>query len=155
MEQLLNRTERVLSCKSLTCFLQGLEGHATTVELRNEIKVRGTVAFVDSKMNILLQDVQYTKLSGHTTLFDELFIPGRQIRYVQVPDSINVMGTIHSKVAELLTQRKVMSKQQMMKRRRVKNDEDRKRAREFKLGRGRGVGTIPQLEPLQSSSGPT
>eukprot|EP00731_Ephydatia_muelleri_P032868 Em0024g412a len=68
------------------------------------------------------------------------------------------MGTIHTKVRELLTQQKAgMSKQQMMKRRRVKNDEDRRRAREFKLGRGRGGGqeTVAQLDPLHSNTGPT
>lgn len=50
MAQLMNRTERVRSCKTLTCFLQGLEGQWTTVELRNEITVTGTVVFVDNKM---------------------------------------------------------------------------------------------------------
>ena len=96
----------------------------------------------------------------------------------QVPENIDAMGTIRNKVPitrtpgskvlghasvpltqvrELLTQRKVANnKQQVMKRRRVKNDEDRQRAREFKLGRGRGRGeTVAQLDPLHSGEGTT
>ena len=46
----MNRSDKVLSTKTLTCFLQGLEGRSAIIELRNEITVSGTVVFVDSKM---------------------------------------------------------------------------------------------------------
>ena len=38
------------SCKTLVCLLQALEGSSTTVELRNEITVQGTIQHVDYRM---------------------------------------------------------------------------------------------------------
>ena len=38
------------SCKTLVCLLQALEGSSTTVELRNEITVQGTIHHVDYRM---------------------------------------------------------------------------------------------------------
>jgi len=42
--------ERHKSCTTLVCLLQALEGCTTTVELRNEIVVQGTIQHVDHRM---------------------------------------------------------------------------------------------------------
>ncbi len=42
--------ERIQSSKTLVCLLQGLVGVVTTLELRNEIVVEGTIAHVDHCM---------------------------------------------------------------------------------------------------------
>lgn len=38
--------------RTLLCLLQGLQSHVTTLELRNEITVSGTVESVDEKMKL-------------------------------------------------------------------------------------------------------
>lgn len=42
--------EQLQSSKTLVCLLQGLEGVVTTLELRNEMVVKGTIAHVDHCM---------------------------------------------------------------------------------------------------------
>lgn len=44
------RTEQVKCCQSLVCLLQSLVGHTTTIELRNEISIEGTISTVDVHM---------------------------------------------------------------------------------------------------------
>ena len=44
------RTEQVKCCQTLVCLLQSLTGTRTTIELRNEITIEGTVASVDLHM---------------------------------------------------------------------------------------------------------
>ena len=39
--------EKFYSCNTLVCLLQALRGHRTTVELRNEAEVHGTIDNVD------------------------------------------------------------------------------------------------------------
>ena len=36
--------------KTLLCLLHGLQGRETTIDLRNEVIVRGTISDVDNKM---------------------------------------------------------------------------------------------------------
>lgn len=47
------RTEQVKCCQSLVCLLQSLTGARTTIELRNEITVEGTVTSVDLHMKYI------------------------------------------------------------------------------------------------------
>ena len=44
------RTEQVKCCQTLVCLLQSLIGSSTTIELRNEITVEGTITSVDLYM---------------------------------------------------------------------------------------------------------
>lgn len=44
------KTEHVKCCQTLVCLLQSLTGTRTTIELRNEITVEGTVTSVDLHM---------------------------------------------------------------------------------------------------------
>ena len=44
------KTEQVKCCQTLVCLLQSLTGTKTTIELRNEISVEGTVSSVDVHM---------------------------------------------------------------------------------------------------------
>ena len=47
------RTEQVKCCQSLVCLLQSLTGARTTIDLRNEIAVEGTVTSVDLHMKYI------------------------------------------------------------------------------------------------------
>ncbi len=47
---LVTKTERYNSAKSLVCLLQAMTGRSTSIDLRNELTVCGTVSMVDSNM---------------------------------------------------------------------------------------------------------
>lgn len=49
-----SRRGRKHGVRTLLCLLQGLEAQTTTIELRNEIKVRGVIESVDEKMKYSL-----------------------------------------------------------------------------------------------------
>lgn len=82
--------ERSCFERSITCLMKELEGHYTTVELRNETEVTGKTENVDGFMNIVLSDVTYTKPNTDPLHFPLIHIHGRQIRYVHIPDQINM-----------------------------------------------------------------
>lgn len=98
--------ERAVTSKSLILLLQALEGRTTTVELRNEIVVHGTVEKVDSCMNVDMADVTLTvPTSGNAASpvghFEQFHIQGRQVRYVHVPDDVDMMAALKQKLEEL------------------------------------------------------
>lgn len=98
--------ERAVTSKSLILLLQALEGRTTTVELRNEIVVHGTVEKVDSCMNVDMANVTLTvPTSGDAASpvgrFEQFHIQGRQVRYVHVPDDVDMMAALKQKLEEL------------------------------------------------------
>lgn len=85
----------------MVILLQGLQGQVTTVDLKNESTARGRVVNVDAFMNIRLKDVLYRDRKGQLTQLQELFITGRNVRYVHIPDHIDIMKTIESQLAKI------------------------------------------------------
>ncbi|XP_008692615.2 U7 snRNA-associated Sm-like protein LSm10 isoform X2 [Ursus maritimus] len=86
--------ERTISENSLIILLQGLQGQVTTVDLRDESVARGRIDNVDAFMNIRLANVTYTDRWGHRVMLDDLFVTGRNVRYVHIPDDVNITATI-------------------------------------------------------------
>lgn len=93
--------ERAIAQNSMVVLLQGLQGEVTTVDLRNESTARGCVVNVDSFMNVRLKDVLFRDRRGQRSQLQDLFITGRNIRYVHIPDHINIMKTIESQLEKL------------------------------------------------------
>lgn len=93
--------ERTITENSMVILLQGLQGEVTTVDLRNESTARGRVVNVDAFMNVRLEDVLYRDRLGQLTQLQDLFITGRNIRYVHIPDHMNIMKTIESQLAKI------------------------------------------------------
>ncbi|XP_041665349.1 U7 snRNA-associated Sm-like protein LSm10 [Cheilinus undulatus] len=93
--------ERTIAENSMVVLLQGLQGEVTTVDLRNESSARGRVVSVDAFMNIRLKDVVYRDGRGQVTQLQDLFITGRNIRYVHIPDHMDIMKTIESQLAKI------------------------------------------------------
>ncbi|XP_065327900.1 U7 snRNA-associated Sm-like protein LSm10 [Pelmatolapia mariae] len=93
--------ERTITENSMVILLQGLQGEVTTVDLRNESTARGLVVNVDAFMNIRLEDVLYRDRRGQLTQLQDLFITGRNIRYVHIPDHMDIMKTIESQLAKI------------------------------------------------------
>ncbi|KAM9737579.1 U7 snRNA-associated Sm-like protein LSm10 [Menidia menidia] len=90
--------ERGLAQGSLVLLLQGLQGHVTTVELRDEGAARGRLLSVDAFMNVRLQDVLFRDRGGRSTHLQDLFVTGRNVRYVHIPDQVDVLQTIREQL---------------------------------------------------------
>ncbi|XP_008329375.1 U7 snRNA-associated Sm-like protein LSm10 [Cynoglossus semilaevis] len=93
--------ERAIAENSMVVLLQGLQGQVTTVDMRNECTARGRVVNVDAFMNIRLEEVLYQDGRGRRTQLQDLFITGRNVRYVHIPDHMDIMKTIQSQLARI------------------------------------------------------
>ncbi|XP_034017178.1 U7 snRNA-associated Sm-like protein LSm10 [Thalassophryne amazonica] len=93
--------ERSIVENSMVVLLQGLQGEVTTVDLRNETTARGRVVSVDAFMNIRLEEVLHRDRRGRLTQLQELFITGRNVRYVHIPDHMDIMKTMQSQLAKI------------------------------------------------------
>jgi U6 snRNA-associated Sm-like protein LSm2 len=70
-------------------FFKTLTNHPITVELKNDISIRGTLKSVDQYLNIKLDDI--TVLDElkypHLSSVKNIFIRGSVVRYVHLPAS--------------------------------------------------------------------
>ena len=106
--------ERAASERTLVCLLQAVQGHRTTVELRNESSAEGLIDNVDGFMNISMSDVKFSKQNGREVLdFPTMFIQGRQIRYVQIPDFIDMRKAIEEQLTKIGNTRKAKTGRRM------------------------------------------
>ena len=74
----------------LVRFLMKLSNEVVTIELKNGTIVHGTVTSVDMSMNTHLKSVKMTVKHKNPVKLDTLCIRGNNIRYVILPDSINL-----------------------------------------------------------------
>lgn len=93
--------ERTMAENSLVLLLQGLQGQVTTVDLRNESTARGRVVNVDAFMNMRLEAVLFRDRRGQLAHMQDLFVTGRNVRYVHVPEHVDIMETIQMQLARI------------------------------------------------------
>ena len=75
----------------LVRFLMKLSGETVTVELKNGSVATGTVSGVDIAMNTHLKKVKFAAAGGASTKhLDALSVRGNNIRFVILPDSLNL-----------------------------------------------------------------
>lgn len=98
MANLSTARDRFNAANSLLCLLQALEGKIATVELRNEIAVKGLVIQVDGFMNVVMKDVTVQGNDDQLYNFNKFFVRARNIRYVQIPDDINITKAIQDRI---------------------------------------------------------
>ena len=65
---------------------------------------------VDGYMNVNMKDVHFTKQASQTVHFEELFIQAKQIRFVHIPDEINMREAIEGQLKKLKNSRVPMAK---------------------------------------------
>ena len=83
--------EKYFIANSMVCLLKAVEGMETTVELRDEKVVEGRIDSVDGFMNMNMTDVRLKfLLTGEEKKFDSFFINGKTIRYVHIPDEVDM-----------------------------------------------------------------
>merc|ERR1719192_453191 len=80
--------------------LPALRNRRTTVELRNEGHVTGKVVEADGFMNITMEDVTFTDPRGSRLHFDSFIVQNRLIRYIQIPQSIDLKDVLQSTQSE-------------------------------------------------------
>ncbi|KAI1345232.1 U6 snRNA-associated Sm-like protein LSm2 [Xylariaceae sp. FL0016] len=70
-------------------FFKTLIDHEVTVELKNDIQIRGTLKSVDQYLNIKLDDIQVVEeiKYPHLSSVKNVFIRGSVVRYVHLPAS--------------------------------------------------------------------
>ena len=86
--------EKFRSEQTLICLLHACKGHSTTIELRDETSIHGLISHVDGYMNIKVAEATMTKIDGLVQHFEELFVQGNKIRFVHIPDEIDMKKAI-------------------------------------------------------------
>ncbi|KAK5144177.1 U6 snRNA-associated Sm-like protein LSm2 [Rachicladosporium monterosium] len=68
-------------------FFKTLVNHEVTVELKNDISIRGTLKSVDQYLNIKLDDISVVEEMKypHLSSVKNVFIRGSVVRYVHLP----------------------------------------------------------------------
>ncbi|KAK3172607.1 U6 snRNA-associated Sm-like protein LSm2 [Lepraria neglecta] len=68
-------------------FFKTLVDHEVTVELKNDISIKGTLKSVDQFLNIKLDDIQVVEelKYPHLSSVKNVFIRGSVVRYVHLP----------------------------------------------------------------------
>jgi len=88
--------EKALLGSTLACVLPALRNQRTTVELRNESYVTGRVVQGDGFMNITMEEVVFTDARGAKVNFDSFFVQNRLIRYIQIPQSVDLRQALEA-----------------------------------------------------------
>ncbi|CAI9560291.1 unnamed protein product [Staurois parvus] len=101
MEVVHSVKERTIAENSLVILLQGLHGLTTTVEMRDESSAKGLVINVDAFMNVRLEKVTYKDREGKESKLDDLFISGRNVRYIHIPEEVDMIHTIQEQLKKI------------------------------------------------------
>ena len=90
--------EKFKTEQTLVCLLHACKGYTTTVELVDESSIYGKIIHVDGFMNITMLGVTFTQVNGRVQKFDEIFIQGNKIRFVHLPDEIDIRSAIQEQL---------------------------------------------------------
>ncbi|KAM5503577.1 U6 snRNA-associated Sm-like protein LSm2 [Microsporum canis] len=73
----------------LHSFFKTLTNRTVTIELKNDIRIRGTLKSVDQYLNIKLDDIEVLDLNEypHLSSVRNVFIRGSVVRYIVLPQS--------------------------------------------------------------------
>jgi small nuclear ribonucleoprotein (snRNP)-like protein len=85
-------------CNSLISIIKACEGRKTQIDLRNEANVYGLVDYVHAEMNIVMSDAVFTNLKGVKKFYKHLSIRGNNIRFVHIPDSVDIINAVRNKI---------------------------------------------------------
>eukprot|EP01006_Ploeotia_vitrea_P034498 TRINITY_DN65758_c9_g7_i2.p1 TRINITY_DN65758_c9_g7~~TRINITY_DN65758_c9_g7_i2.p1 ORF type:complete len:133 (+),score=61.19 TRINITY_DN65758_c9_g7_i2:128-526(+) len=79
---------------TLVFFLQALVGRRVVVELRNETELRGRLDEVDERMNARMSTVSVKLVQREAVRVERLYVAGKEIRFVRIPDDVDVAKTL-------------------------------------------------------------
>ena len=103
--------ERAKSAKTLICFLQSMIGHKTRIDLRDDSHLIGVMESVDSFMNIELHNcVRNSSDNQLIESFDYFFIKGSRIRFVHIPEDIDIIDNIENQLKVIQSRRSAIQR---------------------------------------------
>lgn len=80
--------------KTLGVLLLALEGYEVVLELKTDVTVLGVVDEADAGMSCTLTSAQLTHPDGRVETMDQIYVSGRSVRYVHIPDSVNIVHVL-------------------------------------------------------------
>ncbi|XP_055607134.1 U7 snRNA-associated Sm-like protein LSm10 [Uranotaenia lowii] len=98
MASVVLRKERYHSLNDLVGLAQCLVGQNILIDLRHEASVAGKIASVDGFMNIAMENVVYIDQLGKQFSMEEFMIYPRYIRYIHVPESIEIVPALEEHI---------------------------------------------------------
>jgi len=131
--------DKFLKGSNLSGLLSACAGQVITVELRNEAYVTGKLVASDGFMSCMLENARLIDPSGNQQKFDNFFVQNRLIRYVQLPESLDVGEFLNKQTSMLQPGRgrgrgRGISKQrqQILDKREARRQEDIRNAHKMK-----------------------
>jgi len=110
--------EKAIFIQTLSPFLRGIVGKKTTVELKNEIQVRGVIVLVDCFLNVTMENVGMSSPDGRLSRFSNFFIQRKSIRMIRIPDQVKVEETLREQV-DIATGKKLRLERQKAREKRA------------------------------------
>lgn len=86
--------------RTLVCVIQALMGLELLVELRNDLSIRGFLDDCDNAMNVIIKDAMIEDVEGCQKHMPLIFVRGSNIRFVHIPDNVNIMQAVEERVSE-------------------------------------------------------
>ncbi|XP_013195334.1 U7 snRNA-associated Sm-like protein LSm10 [Amyelois transitella] len=103
---------------TLLCLVRALEGKNITIDLRNDSYICGCITTVDGFMNVSFANAVYCDPQGNEFQFENIFVQGRNIRYVHVPETMSMLTIIKNELTG--HKRRVPDKKLIQKSRKAK-----------------------------------
>ncbi|XP_034936036.1 U7 snRNA-associated Sm-like protein LSm10 [Chelonus insularis] len=98
--------EKFFFYNTLSILLKAVENKKTTIDLRNEAYIFGTVHEVDGYMNVVMSKCIFTDPVGNKFKFDTFFVQARNIRCVHIPPNIRMVPAINEQLGRMKHQMK-------------------------------------------------
>lgn len=83
--------------------LHEAEGHIITVEMDSGEIYRGQMIEAEDNMNIVLQNVTFTDVSGQVSKLEHVYARGSKVRFVILPDMLRnapMFTTLHASLGK-------------------------------------------------------
>ncbi|XP_065087279.1 U7 snRNA-associated Sm-like protein LSm10 [Ochlerotatus camptorhynchus] len=106
MSRLTDRKERFNSLNELTGLAQCLLDRNILIDLRNESSVAGKITNVDGFMNISMENVVLIDQLGKHFPMEEFMIYPRYIRYIHIPESVEIKPALEEHIRKLTTRKR-------------------------------------------------
>ncbi|KAK5579889.1 hypothetical protein RB653_009577 [Dictyostelium firmibasis] len=81
--------------QSLLCVFTALRGTQITIQLRSNCEIYGTIVNVDAFLNIELSNATLTNRFNKKENVQEILIQSRNIRFIQIPDKIDLNSLLY------------------------------------------------------------
>ena len=95
---MLNSKEKAILSNSLVVILRSCLGKELTIDLRNESSISGKVECVSVDMNVTLSNATLVSINDKKIVYRQITIRGNNIRFVQIPDSVDMITAIQSQI---------------------------------------------------------